>query len=132
MTGRRSIHVREVFIGDRESLRGGARIFVDVDGTEIGVFEYEGEVFAFENVCRHQGGPVCEGTVLGKVEAILDEDNVQLGERFSEDSLHLICPWHGWEYDLRTGACATDPRLALRKYDVHERDGDLYMVLPDG
>ena len=124
--------MREVFVGDRGSLRDGARIFVDVDHTEIGVFEHRGELFAYENVCRHQGGPVCEGTVLGKVEAILGDDKVQLGERFSEESIHLICPWHGWEYDLRTGACATDPTVAIRKYEVYERDGELYVVVPDG
>jgi nitrite reductase (NADH) small subunit len=123
--------MREIFIGERGSLDAGARIFVEVDGTEIGVFEYQGELFAYENVCRHQGGPVCEGTVLGEVEAILGDDNIQLGERFSTESMHLICPWHGWEYDLRTGRCATDPALALRKYDVYERDGELYVVLPD-
>src|SRR5438874_463823 len=117
--------MREIFIGERGSLDAGARIFVEVDGIEIGVLEHQGELFAYENVCRHQGGPVCEGTVLG-------DDNVQLGERFSTESTHLICPWHGWEYDLRTGRCATDPALALRKYDVHERDGELYVVLPDG
>jgi nitrite reductase (NADH) small subunit len=124
--------MREISVGDRGSLDAGARIFVQVDGTEIGVFEHQGQLFAYENLCRHQGGPVCEGTVLGKVEAILADDNVQLGERFSEDSLHLICPWHGWEYDLRTGRCATDPTLAIRKFDVFERDGELYLVVPDG
>lgn len=122
--------MREILVGERGNLRAGARIFVDADGTEIGVFEHQGELLAYENVCRHQGGPVCEGTILGKVEAILGDDKIQLGERFSDESLHLICPWHGWEYDLRTGECATDPAVALRKYDVHERDGGLYVVLP--
>jgi nitrite reductase/ring-hydroxylating ferredoxin subunit len=74
------------------------------------------------------GGPVGEGIILGKVEAVLDEQKRLVEERFSETELHLICPWHGWEYDVTTGVCAGDKRLRLKKYPVVERDGNVYVV----
>ena len=46
---------------------------------------------------------------MGKVEAVLDEDKRQLRERFSTSEIHLVCPWHGWEFDVRTGQSWCDP-----------------------
>jgi nitrite reductase/ring-hydroxylating ferredoxin subunit len=106
-------------------------MFVQLRGAEIGVFEHRGEILAYENRCLHQGGPVCEGVILGKVEAILGAEKVVLGERFAHATSHIVCPWHGWEYDVESGRCATDPRLRLRKYEVIERDGNVYLVVPD-
>lgn len=39
----------------------------------------------------------------------------------------VVCPWHGYEFDLASGRCANDPRLRLRRYDVIERDGEVYI-----
>jgi nitrite reductase/ring-hydroxylating ferredoxin subunit len=113
------------------SLRDGTRLIVEADGTEVGIIRHDGEWFAYENRCFHQGGPVCEGLVIGKVEALVGEGGRSLGERFSATEMRLVCPWHGWEYDLRTGRAAVDPRLCLKKYDVLERDGSVFLVVPD-
>jgi nitrite reductase/ring-hydroxylating ferredoxin subunit len=75
------------------------------------------------------GGPVCEGRILGKVEVVLDDDKTVLGERFSETDVHLVCPWHGYEYDLATGECAVDRRLRLRRFDVVEKGDEIYVVI---
>jgi nitrite reductase/ring-hydroxylating ferredoxin subunit len=40
-----------------------------------------------------------------------------------------VCPWHGWEYKLRTGECAPDPSLKLKRYDVVKREGGIYVVV---
>lgn len=118
----------EVLIGSRSRLEDGTRLMVEVDGVEIGVFEHAGRLFAFENRCLHQGGPVCEGTLLGRVERLLDEGGRDLGGAFSEREIHLICPWHGWEFDLDSGCSVAYPELRLRRYQVLERDGDVYVV----
>ena len=123
--------MREIHVGSRGELTTAGRLFVSVGDREIGVLEHSGELFAYENRCRHQGGPVCEGVVLGKVETVLDEDKHVQGERFSDETVHLICPWHGWEYDLRSGVCATDATVALRKYEVEDRDGVIFLLSPD-
>jgi nitrite reductase/ring-hydroxylating ferredoxin subunit len=43
--------------------------------------------------------------------------------------MHLVCPWHGWEYDLTTGENVADRRLLLRRYPVLIRNGDVYLVV---
>jgi nitrite reductase/ring-hydroxylating ferredoxin subunit len=103
-------------------------LLVAVGDHEIGVFRVGAGFRAYENVCLHQGGPVCSGVVIGKVEHVLREDKTVAFERESTDELHVVCPWHGWEYDLETGECATDRRLRLRSFDVEVVDGELYEI----
>jgi nitrite reductase/ring-hydroxylating ferredoxin subunit len=121
----------EIRVCARTEVTDAKRVFVALDETEIGVLEYDGQLFAYENRCRHQGGPACEGILLGKVEVLLDADKRARGERFSQETTHIVCPWHGWEYDVRTGRCATDSSVSLRKYNVVERDSDIFLVIPD-
>jgi nitrite reductase (NADH) small subunit len=118
-----------VLVGTRADFDDGARMLVETSGIEIGVLLHDGEFHAYENRCMHQGGPVCEGTILGRVEAVLDADMKMRGEQFSEVTTHLICPWHGFEYDLRTGECAADPTLSLRRFEVVERGDEIYVCI---
>jgi nitrite reductase/ring-hydroxylating ferredoxin subunit len=106
----------------------GQRVLIRIDDRDVFVFEHEGRFFAFENVCRHMGGPVGEGNLIGKVEAILDQDQRQLYERFSTTEIHLVCPWHGWEYDIETGVCVADRRIKLRRYEAVKRGEDVYVI----
>lgn len=119
----------EILIGPRSRLAGGNRVLVELDGTEVGVFEHAGELVAFENRCLHQGGPVCEGSLLGQVERVLDEQGRDRGGRFSDAVTHLVCPWHGWEFDLATGRSVAYPGLSLRRYVVTERDGNVFLSI---
>lgn len=98
-------------------------------GVKVGIFRVDGRFFAYENRCVHQGGPVCEGRILGKVEAVLEEDRNVVRERLSDSEIHLICPWHGYEFDIKNGECAADRRLRLTRYEVFERDGTVYLVV---
>jgi nitrite reductase/ring-hydroxylating ferredoxin subunit len=54
----------------------------------------------------------------------LDEHRRSLGDFFG-DRTHIVCPWHGYEFDLRTGEHPADPSIRLRPYPVHERDGEI-------
>jgi nitrite reductase (NADH) small subunit len=119
----------EVLVGTRADFAQETRRIVTVGSTEIGVLYHDDRFYAYENRCVHQGGPVCEGRILGRVEAVLAEDKTSLGERFSETETHIVCPWHGYEYDLATGECAADRRLRLRSFPVRERGDDIYVVV---
>jgi len=121
--------VQEVLVGQRADFDGDARRIMSVGDREIGVLHHDGRFYAYENRCVHQGGPVCEGRILGRVEAVLGEDRTVTGERFSETEIHLICPWHGYEYDLTTGECAADRRRRLRRYEVVERGDEIYVLV---
>jgi nitrite reductase/ring-hydroxylating ferredoxin subunit len=92
----------------------GGRKIVDVAGRSIGVFNVGGELFALRNRCPHQGGPLCEGRLAGFVDAPVP------GEiRYSRAGEILRCPWHGWEYDVRTGQSYFRPAaVRVRSYPV--------------
>jgi nitrite reductase (NADH) small subunit len=91
------------------------------------VLRHEGDFYAYANICPHQGGPVCEGLILGRVEADVDTAGRVGPGRFSAERIHLICPWHGVEYDLRTGVCWSDSRWQLTAYEVVQRGDEVYV-----
>ncbi len=117
----------EIHAGPLSALSEDAQTIIYVDELEIGVFRLGDEVFAYENRCAHQGGPSCEGHILPKVVTVLGENQITLADRFSDREVHFVCPWHGWEYDMRTGRNAGNPKLRLRKFDVVQRDGEVYV-----
>ena len=118
----------EIYAGRVSDFTDGRRALVQVDGHDVFVLRHDGRFFAYENVCPHMGGPVGEGVVIGKVEALLDADRAQHGEQFSTDEFHLVCPWHGYEYEIETGRCAANPRLHLWKFETVEREGEVYVI----
>lgn len=92
----------------------GGRLIVEVAGRSIGVFNVGGEFLAVRNRCPHQGGPLCEGVQVGALRS--DGPGHYAYDRSNEI---IRCPWHAWEFDLRTGASWFDPaRKRVRAYEV--------------
>src|SRR5437879_692638 len=118
----RRLPMVDVFVGHAVEFEGDRRKVVERGDKEVVVFKRDGRFYAFGNTCLRMGGPVGEGVILGKVEAVLDEDKCLLLERFNEDELHLVCPWHGFEYDIETGEFAGDRRRRLRKYETFQKE----------
>lgn len=99
----------------------GERKILDVGGRSIGVFNVDGEYFALRNRCPHQGGALCEGTLWGALKA-----DVPGSFEYSPTKEILTCPWHGWEFHVRTGQSWCDPRrLRVRRYDVRIEEGSV-------
>ncbi|QDM20777.1 Rieske 2Fe-2S domain-containing protein [Tardiphaga sp. vice154] len=118
----------EVFAGRSTDLEAGDRILVEHKDQHSGVLRAKGVLHAFFNLCPYQGSPACEGVLVHKPEEIIAEDRSYQGMRFTED-LHLVCPWHGWEFNVETGRCADDGKHGLRKFAIVEREGDIYVVV---
>ena len=116
--------------GRVEDLQERTIRIVRAGASEVGVLKIKGVIKAYENRCPHQGGPACAGDLLGRLEAVVNEQQQVIGERFSEERFHIICPWHGWSYDVMTGACVADPRLRLIPWEFEERNGILYLLGP--
>lgn len=90
----------------------GRGITVLAEGLEIAVFKVNGEIFALDNACPHMGGPLGEGEIS------------------QEDSAYVVtCPWHGWEFDVRTGVCINVSDERAKKIKLVVQDGFVY--LPD-
>ncbi|HSR22379.1 MAG TPA: Rieske (2Fe-2S) protein [Candidatus Eisenbacteria bacterium] len=110
---------------------GGRRI-VTLEGRSIGVFNVRGEFFALRNACPHQGGPLCQGVLTGL--AVPGPPGEYGYLRRGEI---LRCPWHGWEFDVRTGQSCVDPaRTRVRTYPVELVPGpyvaETYRVTVEG
>ncbi len=101
------------------SIAPGERRVFSVNGREIAVFNIEGEYFAIYNRCPHEGAALCKGILVGLVES--DEPGQY---RFSRRGELLRCPWHAWEFDIRTGKSWFDPaRTKVRSYQATLRRG---------
>ncbi|MEF8819092.1 MAG: Rieske 2Fe-2S domain-containing protein [Haloferacaceae archaeon] len=105
-----------------DDLAEGERVVVDLDGREVAVFRVEETFHALANHCVHQGGPVCEGQVSGTLAA--DGDGGLCYEREGEV---VSCPWHGWEFDVRTGEALADRSYRQPTYEVVTENGEVYV-----
>lgn len=123
--------MKEVAIGKAAAFADPGRKVVEVDGSAVGVFRLNGRFTAFENVCPHMGGPVCQGKINPRVEEQVAADKTSLGLSFSKGQTNVACPWHGYEFDISTGQHQGDPRLRLRPVKVAVVDGDVVITLPE-
>jgi nitrite reductase/ring-hydroxylating ferredoxin subunit len=123
--------MREVNLGSISTFSDPGRKVVEIDGVEIGVFCVKGQFSAYGNICPHMGGPVCQGKILPRVEEDIAADRKSLGLAFSKTQTNIVCPWHGYEFDIRTGRHQGNPRLSLRTLDVRISDGEVFVLIPD-
>ena len=101
-------------VGTADEVPPGERKIVSIGGRSIGVFNVAGEYFALNNRCPHQGGALCEGKLWGALRATAPG-----AFEYSPTRDIVTCPWHGWEFDVRTGQSWCDPaRLRVRRYEV--------------
>lgn len=85
----------------------GDRAVVDGDGRQILLLRVAGEIHAFDNACPHEGNPLVDGDVRGD---------------------QLECAYHGWRFDLRTGACLHGDDAARRFETVVRGDEILIRI----
>lgn len=104
----------------------GARKLVNVRGRPVAVFNVAGEFFALLNRCPHQGGSLCDGTLTGLIQS-----NEPGKYQYSRAGEILRCPWHGWEFDVRTGQSWCDPgRIMAKSYGVEVQPGEAVVKGP--
>ncbi|MBI1893684.1 MAG: Rieske (2Fe-2S) protein, partial [Candidatus Rokubacteria bacterium] len=89
-----------------DEIEPGTGKLIQVNGLEIAVFNVGGQFYASGAVCPHEGGPLEDGTLDGEV---------------------VICPWHGFDFDLKTGECLVDSDLRVPTYPV-KVEGDTILV----
>jgi nitrite reductase/ring-hydroxylating ferredoxin subunit len=94
---------RLVEVARVEDLPEGRGATVELPGgKEVALYNVGGEFYAVENFCPHRGAPLADGDLCG----------------------HAIeCAWHGWRFDLRTGACLNNPSQPVETYEVVVEDG---------
>ncbi len=86
----------------------GSGLAVEINGRCIAIFNVDGVFFALDNTCAHRGGPLGEGELEGEV---------------------VTCPWHSWEYNVRTGISLTTPSTSVKTYEVKVDGEDVTVLL---
>jgi nitrite reductase/ring-hydroxylating ferredoxin subunit len=120
----------EVQVAELAQIADGDHRIFKIGVLEVGVFRQGEKVIAWENRCPHAGGPVCQGKVYQKVEEVLGANRTSQGLRFTQ-TRQIVCPWHGFEFDLVTGRHPGDPKMRLRAVEASVRDGKVYVRAPD-
>jgi nitrite reductase/ring-hydroxylating ferredoxin subunit len=118
----------EVAVGAFNDLTDGDYRIFAIEEMEVGIFRIGDRVIAYENVCPHAGGPVCQGRIFNRVEELLTPEKKSLGLRYSTRR-NIVCPWHGYEFDIETGCHPGDRKIHLRPVKVDVRDGQIFVKL---
>jgi len=102
--------VEFIEIAPVDDLPGGERLFVEIEGKPIVIFNIAGQFFSIGDVCSHDDGPVGEGDI---------------------EDYNIVCPRHGGEFDLRTGKAMQLPAVVdIPAYPVQVRDGIIFLGIP--
>jgi 3-phenylpropionate/trans-cinnamate dioxygenase ferredoxin subunit len=99
-----------IAVGTVEELKGGERLFIEIDGKSIVILNIEGDYYAIADVCSHDDGPVGEGNIEG---------------------YEIICPRHGARFDIRTGRVLALPAFVdIPAYPVRLRGDQIEIGMP--
>jgi nitrite reductase/ring-hydroxylating ferredoxin subunit len=88
-------------------LPGQGRVVV-AGNRQIALFNVGGTFYAIDNTCLHLGGPLGEGYLEGDT---------------------VICPWHGWTYNVTTGVCPINPNISVKTYPVKVEGLEVHLGL---
>jgi nitrite reductase (NADH) small subunit len=98
--------VRVATVGEIPVGRGKS---IEVDGVPLAIYNVAGEYRVLSGSCPHEGGPLGHGALIrGRV----------------------VCPWHGFDFDVHTGACDVAPDLSVAVYAVRVTGSDVLVELP--
>ncbi|MCY9698171.1 Rieske (2Fe-2S) protein [Paenibacillus alginolyticus] len=108
------------YIGGLEEFPEGDRKIIEVKGRSIGIFHLSDKLHAVLNYCPHQGAQLCEGMITPWVHSS------RPGQfEYEKEGEIIKCPWHGWEYDIRTGCLIVEGKIRTKTYDITVETFDL-------
>ena len=84
-------------VAEKDDLNPGECKVIEVEWKTLGLFNVDGTFYVLDNTCLHRGGPLGEGELDGPI---------------------VTCPWHGWRYDVTTGANVNNPAVKVACFSV--------------
>jgi nitrite reductase/ring-hydroxylating ferredoxin subunit len=97
-----------VRVAAAEDVKPGQGIVAEANGKTLAVFNVDGTIHAINNTCCHREGPLGEGELVGDI---------------------VTCPWHGWRFNVTTGACMNNPSAQVEAYEVKIEGEDVKVLL---
>lgn len=116
--------MREYVVAASNDIKPGEHKVAVIGKQSIGVFHIDGEYYAISNYCPHQGAELCKGAVGGT-----NLHSRVYEYEYGRDREIIRCPWHRWEFDIKTGKSLFDDKVRVRCYHVKEEDGEVKIVL---
>jgi len=92
-----------------DELPPGAAQEVEYEGRIYAIYNIDGVISAIDGICPHQGGPLADGVVEGTM---------------------VTCPWHGWQFEIRTGKTPLGSKIRQAVYEVKIEDHDVLVAVP--
>ena len=87
----------------------GGALEVEHEGRVYALYNIDGIVSAIDGICPHQGGPLADGQL---------------------DGTTVTCPWHGWQFDVRSGKTPLGPKIKQPVYEVKIEGADILVAVP--
>jgi len=115
-----TVHV----VGTADEITEGQHRVYEVLGRLVVIYNIRGEYYALLNYCPHQGAEICKGPVNGTT---IPSDVYAYS--FGREGEIVRCPWHGWEFEIKTGNPLAPHNMKLRRYEVILDDGKLGIKL---
>lgn len=81
---------------------------VEAHGRTIALYKVDGQVYAIAGLCPHAGGPIAEVSLNGCL---------------------AMCPWHGWEFNVKTGICDFNSDITTKTFPVKEEKGEIFVKI---
>ena len=91
-----------------DDVKPGSGMVAEIDGQAVAVFNADGTSYAVDNTCAHRGGPLGEGELEGDI---------------------VTCPWHSWQFNVKTGVCVNNPSACVKSYQVKVDGPDIKVLL---
>jgi NAD(P)H-dependent nitrite reductase small subunit len=90
-----------------DEIKPGAGKRLEIEDDQVVVFNFNGEYFAINDLCPHRGASLSEGFL---------------------DAGKVFCPWHCFDFNLKTGECTTVPSLRVRAYEIKAEGDELFVL----
>lgn len=100
---------RFVKMATLDELPIGSAKEVEFEDRVYAMFNVDGEISVIDGICPHQGGPLADGPVEGTT---------------------VTCPWHGWQFDVRTGKSPLGPKIKQAVFEVKIEGNDVLVAVP--
>ncbi len=95
-------------VAEMADLKPGEGKVIEAEGKTLALFNVDGTFYALDNTCLHRGGPLGEGELEGSI---------------------VTCPWHGWRWDVTSGANTNNPAVKVACFPVKVQGTAVYVEL---
>lgn len=99
-----------ISIAKKQECPPGTSLELMADETIVALYNVDGDFFALDGICPHNGGPLGKGTLDGCI---------------------VTCPWHGWQFDVKNGQCQLTATIQQPGFEVRI-EGDDVMIRREG